>query len=203
MAKKKKRNQKQEPEQATPARRDPPAEDVEGIDEVEGELLEHLPPEARAEAIAQLHELHISARRWSGPLPDPRDLERYDAILPGLADRVVAQWERQSTHRQGIEKDVVGSNIANERRGQWLAFAIFVLGLLFAFGLFWIDQPWFGLAAFLADAIGLAKVYLGATSKSQAELQQKADTVGADEVSREALESPQGQTREEDQRAKR
>ncbi|HVZ76072.1 MAG TPA: DUF2335 domain-containing protein [Candidatus Paceibacterota bacterium] len=56
----------------------------------------------------------------SGPLPAPEDLQRYDSILPGLADRIVRMAENQSEHRQKLENRVV-----------WFDGARMILGLIF------------------------------------------------------------------------
>jgi uncharacterized membrane protein len=67
---------------------------------------------------------------FSGPLPPPQILEEYNNAFPGCAERVVAMAERQSAHRQHLEKTVVQGNIAAQSRGQWFAFilAFIVIG---------------------------------------------------------------------------
>jgi uncharacterized membrane protein len=61
---------------------------------------------------------------YSGPLPRPEDLGRYNEICPGAADRIITVFEKQSEHRRGLEEKVVTSNIRNERLGQKLAFTL-------------------------------------------------------------------------------
>jgi uncharacterized membrane protein len=65
---------------------------------------------------------------FSGPLPPPQLLKGYNDAFPGCAERVVAMAERQSAHRQQLEKAVVESNC--NARGQWFAFilALVVIG---------------------------------------------------------------------------
>lgn len=36
---------------------------------------------------------------WSGPLPKPSDLEEYDRILPGAADRIITRFELQQRNQ--------------------------------------------------------------------------------------------------------
>lgn len=55
-------------------------------------------------------EIAVTAERFAGPLPHPDILERYDKIVPGLAERIVKMAEGQSQHRQGLEHMVVQSN---------------------------------------------------------------------------------------------
>ncbi len=70
--------------------------------------------------------LHAS---FSGPLPPPEMLARYDEIIPGSAERILTMAESQSLHRRELEREVVFSRIALSRRGQWLGFAIAIVGL--------------------------------------------------------------------------
>ena len=53
---------------------------------------------------------------FSGPVPDPATLKAYDIVLPGLAERIVDRWEKQSDHRMALEKTVVEGDT---RRANW------------------------------------------------------------------------------------
>ena len=55
-------------------------------------------------------------------LPPPEILQKYNSVIPGLADRIVAQAEKQTFHRISLEKKLLTSNI-------WKSF----LGLVFGF----------------------------------------------------------------------
>jgi uncharacterized membrane protein len=57
-----------------------------------------------------------------GLLPPPEILQKYDSVIPGLADRLVVQAEKQTSHRIALEKRLLVSNI-------WKSF----LGLVFGF----------------------------------------------------------------------
>jgi uncharacterized membrane protein len=57
-----------------------------------------------------------------GLLPPPDILKMYDSVIPGLADRLVAQAEKQTSHRIALEKKLLVANI-------WKSF----LGLVFGF----------------------------------------------------------------------
>lgn len=71
---------------------------------------------------------------WSGPLPPPGDLARYNEVTPGLADRIVSMAENEAIHRHDQERrQLAGDMVANrailvERRiGQVLAFVVALL----------------------------------------------------------------------------
>jgi uncharacterized membrane protein len=61
---------------------------------------------------------------FSGPLPPPELLKSYNEAFPGCAERVVAMAERQSRHRQELERLVVEANCQAQRRGQYFAFIL-------------------------------------------------------------------------------
>lgn len=73
----------------------------------------------------------------AGPIPDPETLQQYDEVLPGTADRIVKQFEKESEHRQAMENKIVDAQIEHQRldmaafrRGQVFAFTIAVVGLI-------------------------------------------------------------------------
>ncbi len=58
--------------------------------------------------------LHASATEvhYAGPLPPATELARYDAVLPGLAGRIVKLAKANAAHRHALERSVVESNVA-------------------------------------------------------------------------------------------
>lgn len=74
---------------------------------------------------------------YSGPIPHPAILERFNVIIPNGAERIMAMVEEEQLHRQGLEKEMVlqdGKEAVSgrkaERRGQFLA-AVICLSLIF------------------------------------------------------------------------
>src|SRR5579862_2888708 len=96
------------------------------------------PPSVQRSAL-QIHQ-QVSATSWSGPLPAPADLEHYNRVFPGCAERIMAMAESQSAHRQSLEKATVLGNLRQATRGQYIG-------------------------AFLAAFATLGGVYLLATGK--------------------------------------
>ena len=64
----------------------------------------------------------IKSQMYSGPLPHPDMLAKYEEIEKGTASRIIKMAENQSEHRQTIEKRVIQANIQNENTGMFLAF---------------------------------------------------------------------------------
>lgn len=61
---------------------------------------------------------------YSGPIPPPHYLAKYEEICPGSADRILSMAEKQSSHRRKLEEKVVSSNVMKEYIGMILAFII-------------------------------------------------------------------------------
>jgi uncharacterized membrane protein len=81
-------------------------------------------PQGRRE-ISISHELNT----WSGPLPPPETLEKYEQITAGLADRLVRMAENQSAHRQKLEKRVLDADIIKSFLGILAATIIVLAGI--------------------------------------------------------------------------
>jgi uncharacterized membrane protein len=65
----------------------------------------------------------------TGPLPSPEILQKYNTVIPGLADRIVAQAEKQTFHRIALEKKLLSSNIWKSFLGLVFGFLISSLGI--------------------------------------------------------------------------
>jgi uncharacterized membrane protein len=110
---------------------------------------------------------------YSGPLPAPEDLQRYDEILPGGAERIFAAFERQSEHRQALEKAVTSANIRAQDRGPWLGF---IVALVFFAGSIFLITNGYGVAGTIlgtTDLVGLVGVFVYGKRDQRKEREQK------------------------------
>jgi len=41
---------------------------------------------------------------WSGPLPPPQTLAEFDEIVRDGAERIMTAWEKETEHRQKLER---------------------------------------------------------------------------------------------------
>ncbi len=74
------------------------------------------------EVVSSRELVEIYAAR-SGPLPPPDELERYDQILPGLANRIVRVHESYTIDVSAREDRLVDADISLAKDGQgWAAF---------------------------------------------------------------------------------
>lgn len=67
--------------------------------------------------------------QFSGPLPPPEILEKYDRVLPGAAERIFVMAEQQAQHRRQLEAVVIRSDTINAKLGLWLGFLIGLAGI--------------------------------------------------------------------------
>jgi uncharacterized membrane protein len=54
----------------------------------------------------------------SGPLPQPDTLAKYNAIVPGAAERILAMAEEDARHLQAMERASLSGAYAERRTGQ-------------------------------------------------------------------------------------
>lgn len=57
--------------------------------------------------------IQTSAQMYSGPLPRPEDLAKFEAIQPGLADRIVKMAESEAVHRRSLEEKALDCEVQN------------------------------------------------------------------------------------------
>lgn len=98
---------------------------------------------------------------FSGPLPPPEALARYEEIKFGSADRIITMAENQASHRQGMESKALDGSHRIEKRGQWMAFVLSLLVIALGFALLWNDKDVTGLTIILADLVALVATFLG------------------------------------------
>ena len=64
-----------------------------------------------------------------GPLPPSALLEEYERAVPGSAERILTLAEELQHIRHRAEERSITAAIANESRGQWLAFILILAGM--------------------------------------------------------------------------
>lgn len=64
---------------------------------------------------------------YSGPLPQPADLEKYDQIVPGAAERILAMAEKEQADRHKESERQSHLMCALSLRGQWIGFFLAIL----------------------------------------------------------------------------
>lgn len=78
----------------------------------------------------------IVSESYSGPMPKPDHMDRYNQIVPGAAKDILEEFKANGAHSRKVELIAVKGAVDNDSRGQWMAFFLVALG--------------FGLVAYLA-----------------------------------------------------
>lgn len=66
----------------------------------------------------------------SAPLPTPEELQGYEIICPGAAERIIRMAERQGEHRRNLENKAVTAAIIDGHIGLFCAFIVSIIGLI-------------------------------------------------------------------------
>jgi len=74
----------------------------------------------------------VQMTSWQGPLPPSAELERYNQIVAGGAERLIAMAEKQAEHRMQLENHVAREQMKQSGRGQIFALVIGLAGILSA-----------------------------------------------------------------------
>jgi len=112
---------------------------------------------------------------FTGPIPPPQVLGGYEAVLPGLANRIVTMAERQSEHRQSLERQVVSANIRHEWLGLWIGAAVAVIMVAAAVIVAIAGQPVVGGVIGVFDVVGIVTVFVLRQRAQERELEDKAN----------------------------
>jgi uncharacterized membrane protein len=113
------------------------------------------------------------AASFSGPLPPPEMLRQYNEIAPGMAERIVAMAEEQSSHRRTLEKKVVFGNELRAHIGQWMAFAISLAGIGAGVYLIMHDKPTEGLVSIFGPLAAVVGIFIYGKMSQKKELAAK------------------------------
>lgn len=122
------------------------------------EAINSLRPEQRS-VILQA----IKQESFSGPIPHPELLQKYDNVKLGFAERIVSMAERQLDHRIGCENKVVDGSVAESKRGQSYGLIVALFFLAAAVFLGYFGHDW--LAGVLGGGTLVALVTVFVTNK--------------------------------------
>jgi uncharacterized membrane protein len=120
-----------------------------------------IPPNAKVGPPEQGHMLEMRAeyRSFSGPLPHPEVLARYNEVIPGGAERILAMAERQSEHRESLESKVVDANLASQKNGSLRAFILALIVILGGIYLMATGKDGWGFAAIIGSLASLVAIF--------------------------------------------
>ncbi|AUG76102.1 hypothetical protein CFP65_1198 [Kitasatospora sp. MMS16-BH015] len=129
----------------------------------------------------ELHEIRQVTVSRSGPLPDARELQSYEQVHPGAANRILSMAEREQRHRHDMEERIVTQPFRLARIGQGCGLAaVLLLGALAAY-LAYLGEG--GLAAVVAALDIAAIVTVFVTGQAAARRSDEDDSEATEEPS--------------------
>lgn len=117
----------------------------------------------------------VEMSRFSGPLPPPEELAKYERILPGSADRIIRMAEEQAKHRQQLESTVIGSNATVQKWGLGCAFVVAMTAIGGGIWLSLKGMSGAGLTSIIAALAALVGVFVYGRSTQKKELHEKSE----------------------------
>ena len=92
------------------------------------------PPKSNSNQVIAQHTRQVT---FSGPIPPPEILAKYEELKPGFAERIIKMAEEQGKHRRLLETDGLQGQIQHTKSrdleakfGQWFAFILTVLTIV-------------------------------------------------------------------------
>jgi uncharacterized membrane protein len=131
-------------------------------------------PQQQAQPVTTL--THVEAS-YTGPIPPPGMLVKYNEAVPGAADRILVMAERQSVHREAIESKVVDAGIKSQARGSWFGFIVSMTAVVGGIYLIKLGKSSEGLTAIIGSLAALAGVFVYGKRKESKELKEKSDAL--------------------------
>jgi len=141
-----------------------PKEKIEDIPaEVIEEKIRIIAPqlkEAQVKKVAQMVSYSVKSMIYSGPLPPPEDFKKYEEVLPTAAERILSMTERQSAHRQSIEKIIFPAEIKKSYLGMILGFIMGMTAISYGFVLLLKNKDAAGLSTIIVALVSLVSVFI-------------------------------------------
>lgn len=119
--------------------------------------------------------IHRQSVSFSGPLPHPEILKKFDDVYPGAAKIIIEMAKDQSEHRQELEKSVIASDIKNSKLGLYFGFIIGMAGMIAGTIVIIIGQVIAGSFISGATLIGLVGTFVYGSRGRRKEREQKRD----------------------------
>jgi len=113
----------------------------------------------------------------SGPLPDPETLKRYDEAVPGAAQIIVEQFQKQSDHRIALENRVIDSDIKRSSQGLIAGFVVSMTAIVGGCIVAAVGHPASGATIATTAVVGLAGVFVYGTASRRREREKRTETL--------------------------
>jgi uncharacterized membrane protein len=102
----------------------------------------------------------FSIQRWQGQFPPPEAVERYEKVLPGTFNRLIAMAETYQSAQIEETKRAQDYTQRDTRRGTWLGFLAMVAGIVGSVIMTVLHEPWVASLCLSVPVMGVAKALI-------------------------------------------
>jgi uncharacterized membrane protein len=150
------------------------SEDLEAlVKTTAGAIFDQVPAKERPKVLRIVERVSLAISHHSGPIPSSQELQKYDQVLPGAAERIVTRSEMQSDHRMALEKSVVNAQIAQSDRGQWIAAGLSAFCIIASVIVTLSGYPWVGGTLGGTTVVSLAGAFIYGKWEQRRDLEAK------------------------------
>lgn len=110
---------------------------------------------------------------FSGPLPSPDLLAKYNEIHPGFSGVLLNDFKDQGKHRRSLEGQVIKSQLKESGTGQLFAFILALVIILVGGFVMYLGSIWIGVALIVSDITAAIFLYFIGKSLQQKDLAEK------------------------------
>jgi uncharacterized membrane protein len=110
---------------------------------------------------------------FSGPIPPPELLEKYNDIIPEGANRIMLMAEKQQDHRMGLENRVIDGNLKQSSLGLYLGFALSLVITVVGGYLVYLGKNVGGYAALFLPLSALISIFVYTKKTQKKELEER------------------------------
>jgi uncharacterized membrane protein len=96
---------------------------------------------------------------FCGPLPPASELQAYDRVVPGLAEKIVNWADEEGRHRRAMEQIVIPANSRRASLGQIFAFVIALAVIGSGTAVILTGHSAYGMAIIITALVGLVGVF--------------------------------------------
>lgn len=114
---------------------------------------------------------------FSGPIPPPDILIKYNDAIPHGAERILEMAEKQNEHRMALETKVISADIVRANFGVAAGLIVAVLFGVLSFLLIRGGQQVAGLILGTGDLVGLVGVFVYGTISRRSERKQRVEMI--------------------------
>lgn len=134
-----------------------------------GEFLERVKEDPKLGKIVSKTLIQMKMERFSGPIPHPDILEKYNKIEPDSANRIITMAEKQQNHRHGIEERALNCAYDIDRRGQNYALTVSLTIIVGSILLISIGKEVAGTILAGGTLTGLAYIFISGRKREDSE----------------------------------